>query len=134
MPEKFQNFVRSGEVLIFNSQIRNLDGELDACIYTQLNCNPPKRHVCLHYDNGEWHDFTLKIDTNGLSDAMQLVGIYAIQDSEDYRSNIVYNRFVIIRGDLDSSTCDQIYNENNRFNSVSLIPSLLMGSLSYYFG
>lgn len=91
VPEKIQNFVGSGEVLIFNSQIRNLDGELDACIYTQLNSNPPKRHECLHYDDGEWHDFTLKIDTNGLSDAMQLVGIYAIQGSEDYRTNIVYN-------------------------------------------
>lgn len=134
VPEYFHNYVRSDQKLIIKSQIRNLDGELDACIYTQLNQNHPKLQECLHYNDPEWHDFTVKIDTNGLSDTVHTVAIYAIQGSDFYRSNTIYNRFVVIRDNLDSSTCDPNYIGNNRLNSGSLMPSLLMGGLSYYFG
>lgn len=42
VPENLPNSVPSGEDLILNGQIRNLDGNLDAWIYAQLDEYIPK--------------------------------------------------------------------------------------------
>lgn len=133
--ENVENFVKAGEDLVIHGQIRNLDGSLNACLFTRLNRNNTKQHQCITADDSEWHDFTVRVETKNLIKFMHRVDIYAIQESDDYRSNIIHHYFMISsKAGLEAETCDYNYDAKNRLNNGSLMPSLLMGGLSSYFG
>lgn len=97
-----------------------------------MNSEDPKRHQCVSFNDTNWHDFTVKVDTKGLSNDIHIITLYAIQGSKEYRSNLIRHRFAISNfGNLNLGTCDNNY--NHKINDASLIPSLLIGGLSSYF-
>lgn len=141
------NYVQAGSDFIIEGKIMSKDDDLNATFYTIVDHDDPVQHRIVKSNDTDWHHFSLKVSTKNLIKSAHTLTIYACQnDSQDFRSNIIYFQFVVSsptrnnilrskNNQLDCShdiTCDP-NNNAKYFGSGSLVPSLIMGGLSMHF-